>query len=80
MERSPSDLELSGTPSAGITSFYRTKNDELEAVIEEKEQNFRRLEAQRSELNGRGMKNDSYLIISYSSIYMYLIIIISFLF
>nr|ANM86142.1 26S protease regulatory subunit 8-like protein A [Stygiella incarcerata] len=53
MERSPSDLELSETPSAGITSFYRTKIDELEAIIEEKEQNFRRLEAQRSELNGR---------------------------
>lgn len=38
---------------AGITTYYQTKIDEIEALVREKTQNLRRLEAQRNELNSR---------------------------
>jgi len=37
----------------GIRSYYQSKLDELELVIRDKTQNLRRLEAQRTALNGR---------------------------
>ena len=39
--------------TAGISSYYQGKIEELEAVFREKAQNLRRLEAQRNELNGK---------------------------
>ncbi|KAK4532525.1 hypothetical protein CCYA_CCYA12G3382 [Cyanidiococcus yangmingshanensis] len=38
---------------AGLRSYYQTKIDELESLIQEKSETVRRLEAQRNELNAR---------------------------
>lgn len=49
----------SATPSDanqhGIQTYYRAKIAELEVQVREKAQNFRRLEAQRNEINAKGM-------------------------
>jgi 26S proteasome regulatory subunit T6 len=39
----------------GLQSYYQQKIEELEVVLREKEQNVRRLEAQRNEWNSKGM-------------------------
>jgi 26S proteasome regulatory subunit T6 len=39
--------------ATGLRSYYQTKIDELESVIQEKSETVRRLEAQRNELNAR---------------------------
>uniref|UniRef100_A0A3B4WQ73 ATPase AAA-type core domain-containing protein n=1 Tax=Seriola lalandi dorsalis TaxID=1841481 RepID=A0A3B4WQ73_SERLL len=39
----------------GISNYYSSKIDELEVVVREKTQNLRRLEAQRNELNSKGV-------------------------
>lgn len=38
----------------GIALYYRAKIAELEIQVREKAQNFRRLEAQRNEINSKG--------------------------
>lgn len=38
----------------GIQTYYRAKIAELEVQVREKAQNFRRLEAQRNEINAKG--------------------------
>lgn len=38
----------------GLTTYYQSKIDELEMVVREKNQNLRRLQAQRNELNSKG--------------------------
>lgn len=38
----------------GLYSYYQQKIEELEVILREKEQNVRRLEAQRNEWNSRG--------------------------
>lgn len=39
----------------GIKSYYDSKIDQLEIVLADKTQDLRRLEAQRNELNAKGM-------------------------
>lgn len=39
----------------GLQSYYQQKIEELEVVLRDKEQNVRRLEAQRNEWNARGL-------------------------
>jgi len=39
----------------GLYSYYQQKIEELEVTLREKEQNVRRLEAQRNEWNSRGI-------------------------
>jgi hypothetical protein len=39
----------------GLQSYYQQKIEELEVVLREKEQNVRRLEAQRNEWNSKGL-------------------------
>ena len=39
----------------GLTTYYQSKIDELELVVREKTQNLRRLQAQRNELNSKGL-------------------------
>ena len=39
----------------GVEAYYSSKVDELEVKLREKSQNLRRLEAQRNELNAKGM-------------------------
>lgn len=43
-----------GAPREGIKAYYKTKIEELEAVINGKTQDLRRLEAQRNQLNAKG--------------------------
>jgi len=42
------------TTKQGAASYYKTKIEELEVIINEKTQDLRRLEAQRNQLNGKG--------------------------
>jgi 26S proteasome regulatory subunit T6 len=42
------------TPTGGIKSYYQTKIEAAELLINQKTQNLRRLEAQRNALNARG--------------------------
>ena len=42
------------TPVGGIKSYYQTKIEAAELLINQKTQNLRRLEAQRNALNARG--------------------------
>lgn len=39
--------------NVGLKSYYQTKTDEIEAMIREKQENLRRLQAQRNELNSK---------------------------
>ncbi len=39
---------------AGLKTYYQGKLDELELVLQDKQQNLRRLEAQRNDLNLKG--------------------------
>ena len=39
----------------GLKAYYKTRLDELALVLREKQQNLRRLEAQRNDLNSKGM-------------------------
>lgn len=41
---------------AGLKTYYQTKLDELELVLQDKQQNLRRLEAQRNDLNAKVRK------------------------
>jgi 26S proteasome regulatory subunit T6 len=41
--------------SAGLTSYYQQKIEHLEITVREKTQNLRRLQAQRNELNSKGI-------------------------
>ncbi|CEM03406.1 unnamed protein product [Vitrella brassicaformis CCMP3155] len=49
----PSGAAHGGQTATGIRAYYESKIEELEAVIADKLQNNRRLEAQRNELNSR---------------------------
>ena len=49
-----SSLAASSTSSTLLRGYYQTKIDELEANIREKQENLRRLEAQRNDLNSKG--------------------------
>ena len=42
--------------SRGVAPYYASKIDEMEALLRERSQNLRRLEAQRNELNSKGAK------------------------
>ena len=39
----------------GLRSYYKAKIEELEIQARDKQHNLRRLEAQRNDLNGKGM-------------------------
>jgi 26S proteasome regulatory subunit T6 len=47
------------TPVGGIKSYYQTKIEAAELLINQKTQNLRRLEAQRNALNARGVSSVS---------------------
>jgi hypothetical protein len=49
-----SSTQMRGKDAQGINSYYKTKIEELEIVINDKTQNLRRLEAQRNQLNTKG--------------------------
>ena len=41
---------------AGIASYYTSKIDELSITLQDKQQDLRRLEAQRNDLNAQGFR------------------------
>ncbi|ETO27975.1 hypothetical protein RFI_09160 [Reticulomyxa filosa] len=47
-------------PVEGVTAYYKTKTDQLDMTVRRKEENLRRLEAQRTDLNNkvRGLKEE----------------------
>lgn len=47
---------LNPSGHSGIKTYYKSKIEELEIVLSEKEQDLRRLEAQRNELNSKVRK------------------------
>ena len=53
-------------PKDGLRNYYIAKIEELQSVLSEKSQDVRRLEAQRNELNAKGMLESCLLIIFYS--------------
>lgn len=46
---------MGGRCGEGLKPYYKGKIEELEILVREKTQNLRRLEAQRNELNTKGM-------------------------
>jgi hypothetical protein len=42
-------------PRLGLKSYYQQKLDEIDVILREKEQNVRRLEAQRNDWNEKGL-------------------------
>ena len=61
--RSGSNMAASGTQdlvagTQGIQAYYKAKIAEMEILVRDKAQNFRRLEAQRNEVNAKGLLLD----------------------
>ena len=46
---------MAGVKGEGLNAYYQGKIEELEILLGDKMQNLRRLEAQRNELNSKGM-------------------------
>ena len=59
------------TPVGGIKSYYQTKIEAAELLINQKTQNLRRLEAQRNALNARGGSSVSAFILTTLSAHSY---------
>lgn len=50
-------MEIDSPRGEGFRSYYIQKIEELQLIVNEKSQNLRRLQAQRNELNAKGMIN-----------------------
>ena len=48
-------MEIDEHKDEGLKSYYITKIEELQLIVSEKTQNLRRLQAQRNELNAKGL-------------------------
>lgn len=49
-------MEVDTAKGEGFRPYYITKIEELQLVVAEKAQNLRRLQAQRNELNAKGIR------------------------
>jgi len=49
------DIDEKNVKGEGFKPYYITKIEELQLIVAEKSQNLRRLQAQRNELNAKGI-------------------------
>lgn len=70
---------MATTQQKGLSSYYKTKIEELELVINDKTQNLRRLEAQRNQLNAKGCTYFPGLPLKFDLIPIFIVVTSSFL-
>lgn len=56
------DIDEKNAKGEGFKPYYITKIEELQLIVAEKSQNLRRLQAQRNELNAKGIYITSIII------------------
>ena len=49
------EVDVNPSRGEGFRQYYITKIEELQLIVAEKSQNLRRLQAQRNELNAKGL-------------------------
>lgn len=55
------DIDEKNAKGEGFKPYYITKIEELQLIVAEKSQNLRRLQAQRNELNAKGINLYTYI-------------------
>lgn len=61
----------SADESAGLTSYYEQKIEHLELTVRDETQNLRRLQAQRNELNSKGMREREIFLSLFLFLFLY---------
>lgn len=65
------EIDGAGLKGEGFRPYYIQKIEELQLIVAEKSQNLRRLQAQRNELNAKGIINFLLIIINFDDKYIF---------